>query len=396
MAGTGTSPRLAFAHVLRGFAALLVVLWHFLEARVAGLLSTAGRGAAPTAETLTAAEPTAAAATEPAVPLAATLAELFDLGQIGVGIFFLISGLVIPYVFQRQGRLGFLTSRFFRIWPTYAAGFTVSLVVLFVASSLMGKAISYSSTDILAHYSMFRDLGGFPNIDRVVWTLEIELRFYLFCALLAPLLRAHDAGRLIAAGLLLAIVSIAIGEISVSALAADAAWTNLAPALGGTGQFIIFMMIGVLFHLKLVGAVTALRAATFGAVFFMLFLLLAARGPDGPLPALAAYGTGLAVFTLAFVFRTGFVETGPLGRVGTISYSLYVIHPLLGGWIVFALTKAGFPVAITFAVGFAAVIVGALALHVLVEKPSQAFGRLLAGRIGGTLAPHANVARAVF
>lgn len=394
MAGTGNSARLAFAHVLRGFAALLVVLWHFLEARIEGLVSIAAGRAVQTAETMTAAQPAAAAAVEPTVPLAVTLAKLFDLGQIGVGVFFLISGLVIPFAFQRQGRLGFLVARFFRIWPTYAAGFTVSLLVLVIALGLMGQAVPYSSTDILAHYSMLRDLGGFPNIDRIVWTLEIEIRFYLFCALIAPLLRAHDAGRLIAVGLLLAIAAIAIGEISVSTLPADAAWRNLAAALGGTGQFIILMMIGVLFHLLLVGALTALRAAIFGAVFFMLFLILAAQGPDGALPSLTAYGTGLVLFTLAFVFRAGFAETGPLGKVGTISYSLYVIHPLLGGWIVFALTKAGMPVAIAFAAGFAAVLAGAFALHVLVEKPSQAFGRMLAARIGKTRAPNAIGAQA--
>jgi peptidoglycan/LPS O-acetylase OafA/YrhL len=36
---------------------------------------------------------------------------------------------------------------------------------------------------------MVRDVAGWPSLDGIVWTLEIEVKFYLLCALLAPALR---------------------------------------------------------------------------------------------------------------------------------------------------------------------------------------------------------------
>ena len=79
-----------FADTLRGIAAGLVLLDHTLD--LAGL-------------SLTAKFP------------------LLSLGQLGVALFFLVSGFVIPISLPKYSVPGFLVARVLRIYPTYAVAF---------------------------------------------------------------------------------------------------------------------------------------------------------------------------------------------------------------------------------------------------------------------------------
>jgi peptidoglycan/LPS O-acetylase OafA/YrhL len=103
-----------FAHLLRGLAALLVVVFH------QGQLFWA-RNAVASAISFTPPLPS------PVLPAGAAALEWLrahgnlNLGTVGVGLFFLISGFVIPMALERYSAHGFLVARFFRLYPTYAA-----------------------------------------------------------------------------------------------------------------------------------------------------------------------------------------------------------------------------------------------------------------------------------
>ncbi len=51
-------------------------------------------------------------------------------GPFGVALFFLISGLVIPFSFDRHRTGAFLLARLLRIYPTYLAALLIEVLTL--------------------------------------------------------------------------------------------------------------------------------------------------------------------------------------------------------------------------------------------------------------------------
>ena len=99
---------------------------------------------------------------------------------VGVGLFFLVSGFVIPFSFERYDRLGFLVARFFRLWPTYAIGVRLTAAAIWVGNSLAGQVFPYSGGEVLINSILgLREALLARNFDGIVWTLEIEIKFYV-------------------------------------------------------------------------------------------------------------------------------------------------------------------------------------------------------------------------
>ena len=111
-------------------------------------------------------------------------------GWLGVDVFFVISGFVIPlslvgtgYHFT-SGYLRFLSKRLVRLHPPYLATVLV----------LMGISIYHSSTSLLeiakvfaSHALLLNGLINEPWLSGVFWSLAIEMQFYLFIGIVAPL-----------------------------------------------------------------------------------------------------------------------------------------------------------------------------------------------------------------
>src|SRR4051812_12421680 len=109
------SPKIGFAHMLRGIAALVVLighLGHVFWMMPALSLYLGSPEMQPRPWWL-------AIAIDTYLPVG-------FVGHFGVALFFLISGFVIPFSLIGRSRGQFAVSRFFRIWPTYAIGLTIT------------------------------------------------------------------------------------------------------------------------------------------------------------------------------------------------------------------------------------------------------------------------------
>ena len=108
------------------------------------------------------------------------LFKFFAGGEIGVDIFFVISGFIIFYVSKNRPdmtRYDFLWSRFWRILPPYWAVLSLYILSAVALAVLLGdqsKLPSFSS--LLISYLLL------PNPDHMItiaWTLSLEVIFYI-------------------------------------------------------------------------------------------------------------------------------------------------------------------------------------------------------------------------
>ena len=109
-----------------------------------------------------------------------TLPLQWNLGHVGVVLFFAISGFVIYGSLARRrpenaGRV-FALSRFFRLYPAYWVSVLAGLIVLW---RLPGVPTPW--TLIAANATMLPGLFGQPRVMGLYWTLETELIFYALC-----------------------------------------------------------------------------------------------------------------------------------------------------------------------------------------------------------------------
>ena len=363
------SHRIEFANALRGIAALSVVVSHYLGVFWYEHDSFAALLGMP--------------ATKLAVPDYVVWVNSipgFVWGPFGVAVFFVISGFVIPFAFASYQRGSFLIARFFRIYPLYFAGFSVTVLALLVASHAFGHPIPYARSALLFHFFPgLRNTLGTASIDGVIWTLEIEVKFYLVCVLIAPWLRRGDI-RAFLAPLASAALCAALGVMLPIWLAHGSPIFRFTQALGLDTQYIVFMFCGVALNFLHRGRLSARGATLVVGGLFLLFVALwqVAWFKD---PSLwRSYAAGLGLFVLARRFPALVTRLPLVDFFADISFPLYTMHSS-GGYVMLSmLLLHQVPAGLALVATFLAALLVATALHRFVEMPAHQLGRRLAAR----------------
>jgi peptidoglycan/LPS O-acetylase OafA/YrhL len=324
-------------------------------------------------------------------------AHVFRLGQFGVVLFFLCSGFIIPASLERHGSLRrFWISRCFRLYPLYWLALAAALALHAVGRfGLTPDYEHHVAVATAANLTMMQAFISQPLLIGLSWTLAFEMAFYLMMSglFLAGAQRRSLAlaGTLVALAFALALhsadaptplVGLALLVTAGAALAVlrqgsarSAAGVALVAVLSVPLLFNSYYapwFSVVLFSTLFTGTVmyrwahgeldprkaAALFAAA-GAVATVSAAIAADRVSFVP-TLLAAY----VVFGVAFALRRRTFPAWAL-RLGVISYSLYLLHPL-----VFAVVgNAGGAGTVVRVVAFA----GALALSVAVAEASYRF-----------------------
>ncbi len=104
--------------------------------------------------------------------------SLFRYGNQGVQLFFMISGFVIFMTINKIKKpFDFIVSRFFRLYPTYWMSVFITYTVIYFFG-LEGRETSLQTA--IKNLLMFHQYLGVPNVDGVYWTLRVELTFYFW------------------------------------------------------------------------------------------------------------------------------------------------------------------------------------------------------------------------
>lgn len=368
--------RVEFANTLRGAAAVSVVVSHYL-----GVFWLHRE----TVASLTAAPPLDPEATPtPGLVSVVQFSPWLNWGSLGVALFFIISGFVIPFSLERLSVGGFALSRTMRIVPTYVAGFSLTLLAIYVSSRHFGTEWPYTAREVWWHVIPgLRDVAGTRGIDGIVWTLEIEVKFYVVCAALIVLFRRGSIA------VFAAPVVAAMGAFACNAILPDLASGHptahrfaMSYLLGS--QYVVFMFIGVAFHYLFLGRMGALRTAVTIGVLYTLFHVMWLQGPDhANIRNAASYVLAVLVFSVAFAYRERFTVSRVPSFLASISYPLYVVHGVAGYATLRVLINVGVPVWASLPLVTVGAVAIAWVLHVTVEQPTQRAGRRLAARVSG-------------
>lgn len=149
MSGVGDAPRIRLQSldVMRGLAALAVLLFHY------------------------------SVILPRFVPAAQPIPLSFGEGGYGVHLFFIVSGFVILMSLERSTARQFLISRFTRLYPVY----WLACLTTFALLSLT-HWIEYQVTpgQFLVNLTMLQSYVRVADVDGVYWSLAYELGFYAF------------------------------------------------------------------------------------------------------------------------------------------------------------------------------------------------------------------------
>jgi peptidoglycan/LPS O-acetylase OafA/YrhL len=358
--------------------------------------------------------------------------QWFDPGNYGVFVFFIISGYIVPASLERKGSVRtFWVSRVFRLYPLYllAVGLAVALYLMHFGS-LRGEG-GDPETSVLSQLLMMSNVLVGNNLPNVVWSLSYEMVFYLLLTALfiarvhkrsswyalafaaaavalggllpqaylthnvaTPRLIALAADLAVLAGLALAVVFRGMSRLLGAAIAAVVAVALLAVNGGWIWPWealsiLALMFMGTMFYRAEQGQYPWRRAIAIGVIVIVAAIgagLWHSRAWNMSAHAELTWErrwiSALALAGLTFGVGMAFRHVRwprALTWLGLISYSVYLLHPLvIEVYHHFLWTRHHhhFWLQALIAAGLLAIVVGVSSVtYLLLERPMQNLGR---------------------
>lgn len=239
----------------------------------------------------------------------------FPLGHYGVQLFFVVSGFVIFLTLNNcKHPADFVVSRFARLYPVYWA----AVAITFTTVTFFGLAGREATPlEALANLTMLQGFVKIPDVDGVYWTLKWELVFY-FWALMIFIFNLQRHILILCAGLLASQWMVWGFEQTVRTLPAIIKLASL-------NTYGNLFTAGILFYLLMHNDKRQVIHVLIAVAAFNQYLL----------NDLESFYVTIGIFAIFYLFafgKLGFIAVKPLIVLGTISYSLYLIHEYVG-WI---------------------------------------------------------------
>jgi len=236
-------------------------------------------------------------------------------GYLGVPLFFMISGFVIPWSAMGRSPADFVASRVSRLYPTFWVAMALTIALGF---AFLGTLPSVRT--VIANMTMVPAMLGSPRIDDIYWTLEIEVRFYALIFVLLILRQMPHFERWLMGWLAAAIVCYFVDEPWIVRFAL------LMPHA-------VYFIAGGLFFLVMFRGWTWQRATA----IVVSSVLGAATAYDGRAEFISADAVSalvvpivIVVFFGAFALLRMPVAPGVAYKLGALTYPLYLTHAALG------------------------------------------------------------------
>ncbi|TWT67985.1 acyltransferase family protein [Crateriforma conspicua] len=258
-------------------------------------------------------------------------------GAYGTAMFFILSGFVNSMsLMRRRQPADFVAARLIRIVPMFLIVIVANLAVMTLPPL---NESTVSTGQFFANLTLIPRVFGYECIDPVMWTLQVEMLFYLLLVAMftSGALRNHVRcwGILLVASLVVCplLDGLKTGHEGAGWFAAASAIRHLLLL-----DFVPLFAIGfTLYQIKTgVGAMWK-NIALIAAAMFVFHSI--DHGKHNPVATLLIIG----MVTMAAYGKIPVLRLKPFVFVSTISYALYLCHNNLGCALIYRLNHGGYP-----------------------------------------------------
>lgn len=284
-------------------------------------------------------------------------------GGVGVNIFFVVSGLVIMKSLEASSPIRFAISRFSRLYPTYLCCVLLTSLAIYTLGEWYSAP---SQAQIWANITMLQYYIGFQSIDGVYWSLRVEVAFYAILATMFFGLRRRPFWL----------------SLLVFSLIAFA-WNTVATRVEMTGLALILpkLLVFHFFHYFVIGIVCykILFDATFvrhpGWLLLFIRVLAIVAFLDILLNKSLTHFLATALVFAVLIIASRWplslaakaMNNSIIQHLGKISYSLYLIHQVIGYIVMRALQNVGIELSLAALCTFAFSILLSNMMHRTIE-----------------------------
>lgn len=302
------------------------------------------------------------------------------LAVVGVGLFFLISGWLIPPMFHRYSRLQFLVNRVFRIFPMLICAVLLAACI----QLLLGNGDSLFWGNVLSTMFLANQITDAPYTLGVVWTLVIEFKFYLLLVVLG----IPSQRKLLGMATLIVFINTAYFMFGSQGRMISPDVAKLAVTMLHDSYFLLFMLIGsslrlafdpdsgsqkirclaplfliVLFELNRVFTITVLDVTPHQDINFVTQAMI------------------FSLFGICLFWQHRFCQSPSaqhvIAQLSNPTYSVYLLHLSLGTFLLLGLRDSIDNQYLLLAVVILLVTVASSLTYQLIEAPCNALAKQL-------------------
>jgi peptidoglycan/LPS O-acetylase OafA/YrhL len=261
----------------------------------------------------------------------------FQHGHLGVELFFVITGFLIPFsLFKRNHSLRnwgtFMLDRVIRIHPAYIGAVVICVFQELLTSFLpapMYKPFSVTLLDIFGHFTYLQPYLGRPWLVVLFWTLAVQFQFYMLYGVLHFLfIHEHKIVRILTI-LVLYALPFGIGKGTIDYGLGAVELNNFLP------HYIHIFLPGVFIFMRLQKLLSNLE--------YIVLLLLDCYLLYYWYGGMEHWYDGDILRPIAVVFASVLIQFVAIEHkifefLGKISYSLYLVH-ISVGWAIMGFLK---------------------------------------------------------
>jgi peptidoglycan/LPS O-acetylase OafA/YrhL len=245
-------------------------------------------------------------------------------GYLGVEVFFMISGYVIPWSIHNRSVADFALSRAIRLYPTY----WLCAALLVAVPPLLGDwRFHIPLADALVNVTMVAPWFGSPYIDPVFWSLATELQFYFLVACVVGVFGFHRLPYALLVWLLIGAVVTAVAKA-----------TGTKPVYLGGSYFMYFCFGAACYFLHHIE-----RSPRIYALIGLSLPLILSHGVHKAGMVMQAYAIPMSPAVVCVVLLAGAAavffsqrlsermpRAAAIGFIGGLTYPLYLLHENIG------------------------------------------------------------------
>lgn len=232
----------------------------------------------------------------------------------GVSLFFVISGFVIPLSLYNKNYTihdypNFIYKRLLRVYPPFIGGLIITIFLALLSNYSpfhQGPSTFVTLNYIISNLLLVPTFFHQPWYSPVLWTLAIEVQFYLIFGLIAPLIFSEKK------------------------------WVCFSMLfLFGLAQFVtkderLFGFHSLVFLIGIIGFLKYVHKISFLEWLIFTILILVGIAFKMEITATKFLAIPLAIILILFVpLKNQFLEF-----CGKISYSYYILHIIIGGSLI--------------------------------------------------------------